>query len=318
LGPQSRVMSIERMATSSSAAELTAGPFRYSSALDAGISRGRTRQRVRTGKWLMLRRGVLCDAVVASETDPTWLNAAAALLVMGPGSAISHQTAAWLHDLPVKAEPELIRLTRPATSGHGRHRHAGIIERAASLPPEHLSSVDGVVVTNVARTVVDLARHLGFTQAVCVADAALSSGATTHAELLGVREMCETWPGSSKAARALAFADGGGESPLESRSRVVFANAGLPAATLQAEIRLAPDWLVYVDFLWEQWGVVGEADGRLKYDQAEVLWREKRREDRLRELGYEVVRWTWDEIVNRPEVVVARILRAVSRAQSRR
>ena len=75
--------------------------------------------------------------------------------------------------------------------------------------------------------------------------------------------------------------------------------------------------LARADFLWAQWRVIGEADGRMKYETPEDLWREKLREDRLRELGYEVVRWTWDEIVNRPEVVVARILRAAERARRR-
>ena len=36
---------------------------------------------------------------------------------------------------------------------------------------------------------------------------------------------------------------------------------------------------------------MGEADGRLKYRSADDLYREKRREDALRTLGYRVVRW---------------------------
>lgn len=98
------------------------------------------------------------------------------------------------------------------------------------------------------------------------------------------------------------------------RSRVAFALGGLPTPVLQAVILLRDGGRARVDFLWAQWRVIGEADGRLKIQRPEDLWQEKLREDRLRELGYEVVRWTWDEIVNHPEVVVARILRAAARA----
>ena len=126
-----------------------------------------------------------------------------------------------------------------------------------------------------------------------------------------------SWPGIQRAAQVIDFADGAAESPLESRSRVAFAGGGLPAPALQALILLRDGGRARVDFLWAQWRIIGEADGRLKIQRPEDLWDEKLREDRLRELGYEVVRWTWDEIVNYPEVVVARILRAIARAELR-
>ena len=61
--------------------------------------------------------------------------------------------------------------------------------------------------------------------------------------------------------------------------------------------------------------VVVEFDGLLKYrgeDGPEVVVAEKRREDRLRELGYEVVRVTWDELAH-PERILARIRAALLR-----
>ena len=49
-----------------------------------------------------------------------------------------------------------------------------------------------------------------------------------------------------------------------------------------------------VDFFWDEQATVGEFDGRLKYTgqpNADALYEEKRREDRLRALGLEVVRF---------------------------
>lgn len=305
------------------------GPFTYSDAINAGYTRGLIRHLVNTGRWRVLRRGVFCDAALYDRADPVCLHAAAALLVMTPGSAISHETAAALDQLPLGrplrvlgSSPvgdsfPLTYLTRPRTSGHGRHTHPGIVERAASLPPSHVRHLQGLLTTTTARTIVDLARFHPYSEAVALADAALHLGLTTQAELVVVRDACESWPGIRRAAQVIDFADGAAESPLESRSRVAFALGGLPRPILQAVILLRDGGRARVDFLWEQWRIIGEADGRLKIQRPEDLWAEKLREDALRELGYEVVRWTWDEIVNHPEVVVARILRAVARAALR-
>jgi hypothetical protein len=51
---------------------------------------------------------------------------------------------------------------------------------------------------------------------------------------------------------------------------------------------------------------LGEFDGKIKYGRllkpgeqpGDVVWREKLREDALRRLGWEVVRWTWAELMN--------------------
>ena len=70
---------------------------------------------------------------------------------------------------------------------------------------------------------------------------------------------------------------------------------------------------------------LGEFDGRLKYgrmlhgdaDLEDVLWQEKCREDALRELGWEIVRWVWADLWQ-PSRLVERIERAFARAASRR
>ena len=59
--------------------------------------------------------------------------------------------------------------------------------------------------------------------------------------------------------------------------------------------------------------VVVEFDGKVKYaaGDPEVLWDEKRREDRLRRLGYVVVRITWADL-ERPGAVAAAVRAAPS------
>jgi hypothetical protein len=53
-----------------------------------------------------------------------------------------------------------------------------------------------------------------------------------------------------------------------------------------------------VDFYWEEFGVIGEADGRSKYAEPGALYAEKRREDRLRRHAgcRELIRWGWTDL----------------------
>jgi hypothetical protein len=172
-------------------------------------------------------------------------------------------------------------------------------------------------VTTKARTVVDVAREESFRVAVALADSALHSGVGEE-ELGQVLRDCWNWPGARSAARVVAFADRRAEAVSESLARVVFAELALPAPTPQAWISDAHGVIGRVDFLFEQQRTVLEVDGKVKYaDDGEALWREKRREDRLREAGYEVVRVAWAELMYQPERVRAKLLAAFARAQRR-
>jgi hypothetical protein len=149
-----------------------------------------------------------------------------------------------------------------------------------------------VPVTSLARTVVDMARSESFRNAVVVADAALRAGLDVD-ELHRACARTTGWPGAAAARRVVAFADAGAETPLESLSRVAFDRLALPAPEVQVEIWCDGRFEARVDFLWREHNLVGEADGRSKYESVDVLYREKRREERLRGLGFEVVRWDW-------------------------
>jgi very-short-patch-repair endonuclease len=97
------------------------------------------------------------------------------------------------------------------------------------------------------------------------------------------------------------------------------------AATPQVAITRAN---AVVDFLLDEAPVVIEFDGRVKYgreadepdpfgrrrSREQVVWEEKRREDRLRELGYEVVRVTWSDL-DSPRELATRIRRAIERSR---
>lgn len=153
--------------------------------------------------------------------------------------------------------------------------------------------------------------------AVVTADSALRRRLTTLGQLKGALEESRGKAGVRRAAEVVRVADPSSESALESISRVAMHFEGLPAPRTQVVIGSAR-----VDFYWEEFGVIGEADGIGKYvsggaELTEGIVRaEKRREARLFDLGFEVVRWGWREAME--SAVLARRLRAAFRRGAER
>lgn len=288
--------------------------------LAAGDTGGYVDYQLDQGRWLRLRQGIYCtksgyESVRDGKSRHRFMVAAAQQCLRDDGVA-SMWSAALLHGLPVPYKREQdVSITQQ--TGRGRH-YPDLRVRVAGLPPEDVTEVDGIPVTTVARTVVDLARRLPFIDAVVVADASLYLRSTTKDELLAVLGRCRRWPGIGRAREVVAFANGGAESPLESRSRVrLVRELGLPPPELNV---LIPDAdgrpVARVDMLWREYRTIGEADGAVKYgeDEPASLFLEKVREDTLRDLRYEVVRWTWWDVERTPGTVGGRVRRAFGRA----
>lgn len=288
--------------------------FLISEAPSHGLTRSQVERAVRSGSLVRLRDGVVAGArtMAATEVSIHIERVRAAQLRMRGTSAASHGSAALLHGLARLGRPSgQVRLT--CDRGGGRYRRLAVDGRlhVAGLPAAHLTTVGGVRATTPARTVVDLARRSSFRGGVVLADSALRAG-TTVDQLNEVLDFCRRWPGRRRALDVVRFASPLAESPLESVSRVLFAEARLPPPVLQAEVYDGTRFVARVDFRWGR--VIGEADGLAKYDDPLALRREKVRQMALEDLGFEVVRWTWDEVWRRPELVLRRLDRAFRRA----
>lgn len=163
-----------------------------------------------------------------------------------------------------------------------------------------------MLVTSVARTVLDLAVDASFMAAVTAADFALCHKRGARIEKAALTEVWENrlpFRGHVRALRVLDFSTHLAESPLESGSRVNMHMLGFPAPELQVEWRDYRGLIGYSDFFWRAFTHVGEADGRAKYFDDElargkslkqILYDEKVREDRVRALGPGFSRWDWD------------------------
>lgn len=281
------------------------------------LTTDRIRAPWRDGDLHRVRRGVYAaagDWAGWSRDDRARARIVAVAAAAFEPPTFSHASAALLHGLPVVgAKDGLVHVTTGSTPGG---RSSGDVVRHTTVDPPAAVVVDGLRVTGVARTVVDLARDSGLAAAVVVGDQALRLGLTTEEELTSeVDRLARRARGARVARRAVAFLDPRAESPGESISRVRIHEAGLSAPILQHVVLDTHGFVGRVDFWWPDVGVVGEFDGRVKYaagapqgaaDLGEVVWREKVREDRIRATGARVVRWTWQEAWT-GQVVVERL-----------
>ena len=75
---------------------------------------------------------------------------------------------------------------------------------------------------------------------------------------------------------------------------------------------MAPDWSFRVDLCWPKHRVIAEADGLVKYNSRKDLAKQFERDRLLRDAGYQVIHFTWHEVMRTPEVVIARIRSAIA------
>lgn len=271
---------------------------------------------------MKIRHGAYATAAVLAEaeTDPALrhaLDVAAARAARAYKGVASHHSAAQMHGLHLLRKPpaSTVTLTTPPSGRTGRYRHGQVVSHAAELPAEHLTKLFGMPATTAARTVIDIARSSPFLEGVVVADSALHARYASKADLRRVLAYCERWPGISRARQVADFASPLAESVLESCARVFFRDQGLPPAELQARI-IGVDgrFAGRVDFCWRDLRTIAEADGLGKYETGEKAIAELRRDRLLREAGYEVVHFTWQELFAGPARVASRVREAFSRA----
>ena len=225
----------------------------------------------------------------------------AVLVSLDPGPVVSHASAARLHRLLLPRDlDDEVRLTDEQQWRRGR----GYRVARAALPAADLQSVLGFGITSPSRTLVDCAREWQLEDAVVAMDAAIHDGRVTRAHLRRAVLSASHWVGIGSAGRAVDLADGRAESPLETRGRLALLAAGLPRPELQVELHGTHGLLARVDAWFDEAALAVEFDGRVKYadprdgrDPGEVLWREKRREDAVRELGVRFVRLAQDDVV---------------------
>jgi len=249
--------------------------------------------------------------LAALDRDAAFRLRMIALAQLHPHVQFSHDSAAAMWRLPSLGPwPNLAHVSAPRESG-GRST-ALFTRHGVGLDPR-ATSIEGVRVSSLARTLAEMATHRRFARAVAMLDDGLRQHDETEYryglavpgkhEIVDELDQLGKVPGFARAAHAVQFADGRSGSAGESLSRVQMLALGVDIPELQVSFHDAAGWIGDGDFFWRDRGIVGEFDGDSKYGDArryargltaeEVLIAEKRREDRLRRVVNGVVRWDW-------------------------
>ena len=233
-------------------------------------------RRVAAGRLHLLHRGVYAVGHEALTQKSRWM----AAVPVGEDAVLSHRSAAALWGF---RQSPMLEATAP------RHvRRPGITVHRATIRPDERITHDGIPVTTVARTLLDLAAVLPARQlerAVHEAEVARLAGP------LSVHDLLTRHRGRRGAARLRAVLD----EPLPLPSRDVawhdldeaIARAGLPAPQRNVQI------LGYeCDRVWPEHRLILELDGRAVHDTARRFETDRERDRALAAHGWHTVRVT--------------------------
>jgi predicted transcriptional regulator of viral defense system len=273
--------------------------------LEAGLTKRQVAGRVRAGSLVPRHRGVYAVGHVPATRAARFR---AATLTFA-GSVLSHRAAAALWGILVGAVP--IEVTVATTAGRGGRD--GILVHRAPLPPEHVTTRDGIPVTTLLRTLLDLAQIMtpwqlakAFEEAQVQHDLKpepLAVEVLSRRSYRGNRRLAELLDGAVDPERVRSL--------LELRFLRLCAAHGLPRPLVNVKIgKWTPD------FRWPEAEVVVETDGVRFHRTAAKRRQDARKDAALRGLGLHVIRLTWVDVTEAPERTASLVRAALAGASS--
>lgn len=216
--------------------------------------------------------------------------------------AVSHHSALVLAGLPVHAvDLDTARFVRRNQGDSLRVPGIRVSRSRIDLPT---CEVDGAPVVHEAVALAQVAAESGVEAAVVAGDAALHRGSVALDQLEAAVRLVDLIRPAPCARQLPTLVDARSESPGESLLRLIATRAGI-ALEPQHVVRDASGvFVARCDFrLVGAERVLVEFDGKVKYDDRNALFAEKRREDALRRLGWSVLRFVWADLAAADAVV---------------
>jgi hypothetical protein len=272
-------------------------------ALHAGIDPDLIMKALRTGRLRRIQRCVYIRRY--DEISPLALARAALLTINVPEAVASHQTAARVHRIPIPDGRAPEHVTVP--HGKRRIRRRELICHARSFAVGEVEVRDGVPLTVPARTLVDLADVVPRLHAVWAVDDSLRRGLVTRENLAACLDDRGRGRGNGVARQLITEADGVSESILETAGRLALADARLPLPTAQFQVFDGDDLVARLDGGYPQYRLGLEFDGKAVHGTPKAVFRDRWRQNRLLELGWNVLRFTWWDVVHDPTGFVAAV-----------
>jgi very-short-patch-repair endonuclease len=243
---------------------------------------------------------------VAHRAGARFGNEFAAVLACGPGALVGHRSAASIYGALSYPAAGDVWLTTTAERGAGTRGVRVTVTRV--LEPRDVWFHGWLPLTSPARTLLDLAGVVDderLEEAVAkmqvrrlVREGDLRDQLARSAGRRGARALRKLVERYAPAAAT--------RSKAERLMLRLIRRAGLPEPLVNAQLGR---W--YPDFYWPQQRVVAEFDSYEFHTDVRAFRQDREKSNDLQLMGLKVLRFTWDELTNRPAALEARLRQAL-------
>jgi hypothetical protein len=281
-----------------------------------GVSGDRLERWARDGVLVRRYRGVYAVAGAPDGRDHRWL---AILLAHGDRTMLSHRTAATLLGLEHGLDLGRVHLT--TTSSRRRDLAHARLHTTRHLLDIEVETRGPFRTTSPARTVCDLAGELTEVDALRrVVAAAVRRGLVDVTSLHDAIARRQRFPGRAALRSVVAELSPltiGTREELEWRFLHLTTRAGVPPTAVNHRVTDADGRVRYLDAVWLPEGVHAELDSRAHHGTLLDWHDDLRRENAVAIAGFHLcLRFSWWDVVERPDLVVDTIRRALAHARS--
>ncbi len=233
----------------------------------------------------------------------------AATLAYGSGTVLSHRSAGELWGIAPRST-RAIEVTGPT---HVRPR-ACILTHQSSLPDDERTVVDGIPVTTVPRTALDLAAVASRRQVERVLNEIEVRQLT---DPLSIPDLLVRYPGrrGTVVLRELLAegAEGGGATRNDFEELLVplLDSHGLPRPRFNADIAVAGRFFC-ADCLWQRERLIVELDSRAVHGTRKAFESDRERDRLLMVDGWRVMRITWRQLQTQRNAIASDLRKALA------
>jgi hypothetical protein len=292
------------------------GVFSRGQALEAGISASAIGRRLATGAWVSVRPAVYRLA----GTPETWHQTLmAACLWAGEGAVVSHVAAGrlWgLEGLAGNASGEPIELT--VAFGTQRRAPGVVVHRSRKLEPADCTWHDGIPVTQLVRTLIDLSAVLEKRRLSVALDSGLARYAKIDTGWLrrSIRRLgAKGREGAGKLRELLDERDPQAknlDSALERRFKAALKEAGLPPPEEHFDVVEGGRRVAEIDFAYPRARLGIQTKGAVVHMQHAVWERDQLQQSELAAAGWRILHVTWAQMQADEDAVTERVARALA------
>jgi very-short-patch-repair endonuclease len=233
----------------------------------------------------------------------------AAVLRGGPTALASHLSGAGLWQLDGTHEGPI-----HVSLKSDRAIDRVVVHRRGRTDDPEVVTIDGIPVTAIDRTLLDLAAVASSQRVGLALDDALRRRLTGLERLqtfLAGRKGRAGTRVLRKLLQVRDHKDARVESRLESSLLRLLRNQRIPIPLAQYTVLSGDEFVARLDFAYPEGRIALEADGYRWHSSPEQWRRDIRRENQLKLLGWTVLRFSWEDVHDRPQLVTNQIREAL-------